>query len=134
MPNLDSILKPVPVLFVKAEGGPAGARKAFEHLEWVLGSHRGRRFYGTYDGLTREYRACVEETKGDDPAAMKLEKWTIPGGRFATRKMRHWQSKVKSIGSAFDEMASGRKCDPNRPSIEFYRSESELVLYLPVSD
>ncbi len=65
---------------------------------------------------------------------MKLERWTIPGGKFAAKKLMDWQSKIASIASTFDEMASGRKYDPNRPSIEFYRSESELVLYLPVSD
>ncbi len=131
---LDSTLEPVPVIFVKAVGGPAGARQAFEILESVLGGHRGRRFYGTYDSLTREYLACVEEAKGDDRAAMKVGRWTIPGGKFATRKITDWQSKIPSIASTFDEMANDRKYDPHRPSIEFYRSESELVLYLPVSD
>jgi hypothetical protein len=51
----------VPVLFVRAVGGPAGAAAAFERLEATLGGPRGRRFWGWLrDG---EYRNALLTAK-----------------------------------------------------------------------
>jgi hypothetical protein len=129
---MDATLDPIPVMTVKAPGGTKGAKQAFESLESKLPSHRGRRFYGIYNPLTREYRACVALIPGEKAENMGLESWTIPGGRFVKRKVSDWTSNVQLIPQILDEMASGRIVDPKRPSVEFYRSESELILYLPV--
>ena len=103
-------------------------------MEAKVSSPRGRRFFGAYDTLEREYRACVEMVQGDDPVSQQLESWTIPGGKYAKKEVEDWQSKVEELPKTFDEMASHRKVDPTRPSVEFYRSERELILYLPVND
>lgn len=116
------------VLCVVAPGGLDGIGEAWAKLEARLPSLRGRRFYGTY--LRGEYRACVVQR--DDPAALGLETWTIPGGAYARRKLAHWREHTAKIGGIFAAMAAEHPVDPDRPSIEFYRSQDELILLLPI--
>jgi hypothetical protein len=70
--------------------------------------------------------------QGEDPESLRFDRWTIPGGTYVMKKIINWNSKILQLPQIFDEMASGRKVDPGRPSVEYYRSQSELVLYLPV--
>jgi len=119
----------IEVMGVVAEGGPPGAPAAFETLDARIGSPRGRRFYGTYDG--REYRACVAIQEGDDPQALGLTTWRIGGGEYERTKLTDWQERIEEIGPTFDAMAAGCEPDYARPCIEFYRSSRELLL-LPV--
>jgi hypothetical protein len=127
-----TVLKPIQVMAVKAEGGTKGAPAAFDILESKLPTLRGRRFYGTFNPFTEEYRACVQKIEGDDAASMGLEDWVIPGGSFLSRKVDDWQSKVQELPRLFSELAAGQDIDHGRPSVEFYRSSRELVIYLPV--
>lgn len=126
-------LEPIEVLCVTAEGGVAGGRVAFEWLESRLPGMRGRRFYGVMhrDGT---YRACVVRAEGDDPGAMGLETDVLPGGAYARTTIPDWEERVAEIATTFDALAAGRSVDPERPSIEFYRSQKELVLFLPVAE
>jgi hypothetical protein len=49
----------------------------------------GRKFFGTFDSSTREYRVCVQVNEGDDPAAaLGLESGTLPGGRYLRARLR----------------------------------------------
>jgi hypothetical protein len=126
--ELDSIA----VMSVKAIGGTKGAKAAFDLLESKLPGLKGRKFYGTYNPLTQEYRACVQKKEGDDSTSLGLEDWTIPGGAFLSRKVNDWPSKVQALPRLFYELGSGQEVDSSRPSVEFYRSERELVIYIPV--
>ena len=125
--TLDDIV----VMCVVASGGPSDAPAAFQALEAPLKSLKGRRFYGTY--LAGEYRACVAIEPSDDPAALGLPTWTIPGGKFEKRKLTDWQSRLPEIAATFIAMAREFDADESRPSVEFYRSSHELVLFLPVN-
>ena len=123
-------LDDIDVMCVVALGGPAGGPAAFAALEAPLGSLRGRRFYGTY--LTGEYRACVAIAPADDPHAFGLQTWRIPGGLYERRRMVDWPNHLDEIERTLDEMAADSEHDTLRPSIEFYRSERELILLQPV--
>lgn len=128
------VLDDVPVMYIKAESGVAGAQEAFDVLEDKLSSLRGRKFYGTYDARTGEYRACVAMQSGDDPSRLGLPTWVIPGGLYARERMNDWATRIADIGKTFVTMTEreGSRVDDSRPSIEFYRSQSELILLLPV--
>jgi len=56
---MEATLSEIPMMYIVAEDGPAGARAAFNQLEGKLASLRGRKFYGTFQPVTGEYRACV---------------------------------------------------------------------------
>ena len=118
------------VMYVEAVGGLNGAQAAFQDLEGRLHSLRNRRLFGTFNGEC--YRACVMPKDADEPRFLRLETWTIPGGRYARRKLVNWEDRVHTIGEEFDAMSDEHSWDETRPSIEFYRSRRDLILYLPI--
>lgn len=122
------------VMYVESANGPQGARAAFAALETHFPNLKGRKFYGTFQPPAGLYRACIAREDDDDPQALGLASWVIPGGKFARRKMANWQEHVLEIGAAFDAMVAENKDrnDPSRPSIEFYRSQKDLILLLPI--
>ena len=125
-------LQDIRVMYVTAHGGLAGVKEAWEKLESKIGSPKGRKFYGTYFKEKGEYRACVAMKEDDDPAALCLAVDTIPGGKYADSKLTDWSRKVQDIPLIFRELESKHDADDTRPGIEFYRSQRELILLLPV--
>jgi hypothetical protein len=122
-----------PVMFLRAADELAGIRSAWERLESVVGSLRGRRFFGAFDVSTLEYRACVELKEGDDPLALDLELGTLPGGSYLSARLRGEPPAVyEEIQPTFEALASSARLDMTRPSIEFYRRRNEIDLLLPV--
>jgi len=90
---------------------------------------RGRKFYGVcYDPET-DYRACVVAREDDDVAALGLTQGGIPGGMYARAKI----SAVDNIAATFQAMRAEHVWEKERPSIEFYRSETEILLYWPTA-
>ena len=122
----------IPVMYVESTTGLAGAAEAFRQLEARLPGLRRRRFYGTFQPPDGPYRACVAIEPGDDPRAMGLAEWTIPGGEYGRAKLDDWEDHIPEIGRTFERMARECERDPRRPSVEFYRSQKELVLLFPV--
>jgi hypothetical protein len=75
------------VMFLRTKDEPAEMWRGWERLEAVVGLH-GRKFFGTIDPSTREYRVCVQVRDRDDPAALGLESGTLPGGRYLRARLR----------------------------------------------
>lgn len=127
----------IPIAQVKAEGGPAGAQKAFAQLESRMQTLKGRKMYGLFYQKTGEYYASVrlDEQQQDN---MGFDTSIIPGGEYATTKINNWSERVNEIGSLFDTLESecarsGFRIDGDRPHIEFYRSQRELIIMIPVN-
>ena len=136
-PTVDN-LGDIPVARVKAQGGPEGAKEAFVELESRMPSLRGRKMYGVfYVGEDAEdYYACVklDEDHADD---MGLERATIPGGRYARRRIKGWSGNEHQIATWFQELEqecldSGLELDRDRPGVEFYRSTRDMIIMVPV--
>ena len=128
-------LQTIKVLYVESENGIAGSHEAFDRLEKPLPTLRGRKFYGTYDSENGIYRACVKlEIETDKPKEWGLKITNIPGGKYVKDKIKNWVGKENLIGEVFTKLSKSHRTDKGRPSIEFYRSQRELILYLPVMD
>jgi hypothetical protein len=125
-------LPDVQVMYIESATGLAGASEAFDQLEARFPSLKGRKFYGTFQPPAGPYRACIAIVPGDDAVALGLKTWVIPGGKYIRRKLLNWQTRTPEIGTTFQSMAQEAERDSSRPSIEHYRSEKELVLFLPV--
>jgi hypothetical protein len=127
-------LQAMPVLRVRADMKGKGPSAAFDLLESKLPTLKGRKFYGTFrptpDG--EEYHACVARIDSDDPEKMQLKTGMIPGGWYARGKLMDWEKNFSKLPSLFQEMARAHDMDPERSSLEFYRSQAELHLFLPV--
>ncbi len=132
MPRMEVTIDSIRVTYVEAKGGLSGVREAWSELESRLLDLKKRKFYGTYQVNDEVYRACVALRDEDEPEALDMPEWTIPGGRYAREKVLDYSSRVEVIGETFVSMAKEYKSDPNRPSIEFYRSQGEVILLLPI--
>jgi hypothetical protein len=63
---------------------------------------------------------------------MELETGVIGGGWYVRSKLIDWEKNLSKLPTLFDEMASTNDVDRTRPSLEFYRSQAEMHLFLPV--
>lgn len=121
----------IAVQFVRVADGLANIRRAWDELEAVV-PLRGRHFYGAFDPVAGDYRACVEVRQGDE-VFPELESGTVPGGRYLRARLRGDPPGVyEQIGPTFDEMAKHAKPDESRPGLEHYRRHDEIDLLLPV--
>jgi hypothetical protein len=121
----------IAVQFVRVPDGLEHIRRAWSELEAVV-TLRGRHFYGAFDPVANDYRACVELREGDE-LAPGLELGTLPGGRFLRARLRGEPPAVYGrIGPTFDEMAKQTIPDESRPGLEHYRRRDEIDLLLPV--
>jgi hypothetical protein len=126
----------IPVLRVRADWSGGGPATAMATVESKLLTLKGRKFYGTFRPTPEgeEYFACVARVDGDDPAQMGLEPGEIPGGWYARRKVRDWEKDITQLAVQFKDMERvlGENVDPSRPEIEFYRSQAEMLVFVPV--
>lgn len=121
----------IAVQFVRVPDGLEHIRRAWDELEAVV-DLRGRRFYGAFDPVANDYRACVEVREGEEPVP-GLESGTLPGGRYLRARLRGEPPALyERIGPTFDELARERKPDETRPSLEWYRRRDEIDALLPI--
>ncbi|HSS81723.1 MAG TPA: GyrI-like domain-containing protein [Gaiellaceae bacterium] len=124
---------PTPVMFVRCADEIAEMQATWARFEELVGL-RGRKFYGAYDPLTKEYRVCAELREGDDPTALGVEAGELPGGRYLRARLRGEPPAVyERIGPTFTALVRRATPDESRPSIEFYRRHDEIDLLLPVA-
>lgn len=127
--NLEEIL----VMYIVSPNGPPGAGDAFKKLEdaidWQL---KGRKFYGTMMGKDGEYRANMNVMEGDDTEKLGFNTWTIPGGKYYKEKIADWEKHVAEIAPKCNDIISKTNYDTTRPIIEFYRSQAELFIFVPI--
>jgi hypothetical protein len=124
----------LPVLRVLADWGAGGPAAAMAHLESRLPTLKNRKFYGCFRPLPEgeEYYACVARIDSDDPEGMQLDTGVIPGGLYARRRLLGWSKELTQMATLFEQMNRANDVDPERPSLEFYRSQSEVLLFVPV--
>jgi GyrI-like small molecule binding domain len=120
----------IAVQCVRVPDGLPHIRRAWDELEAVV-ALRGRHFYGAYDPIADDYRACVEVREGDE-SVPELESGTLPGGRYLSARLRGEPPAVyERIGPTFEELMRQAKSDETRPSLEYYRRHDEIDLLLP---
>jgi hypothetical protein len=119
------------VQFVRVLDGLDEIGRAWNELEAVV-ALRGRHFYGAYDPVANDYRACVEVREGDD-LVPGLESGALPGGRYLRARLRGDPPGIyERIKPTFDALVSQAKPDERRPSLEWYRRHDEIDLLLPI--
>ena len=121
------------LMYIQATSFPEGVEEAWRKLESRLPTIKRRKFFGTSRlvGEKIEYRACVVPSDESEPSRLGLDTFTIPAGNYASKNLVDWtkQTQIKTI---FEELSSKYTVDSSRPHIEFYRSQKELVLMVPI--
>ena len=128
--NLASIL----TMSVPVKEFPEGVKSAFNSLENKLHTKNGRQFIGAVNLNNNEvnYKACLVQNSIDEHLSLGLDSYTIPGGKYVTNKLLNWTKNTHLIKEMFNEMEHKYRFDATRPQLEYYKSNRELVLMLPV--
>jgi len=127
------VIQDIPVMFVAGDrANPISdqAPTAFAELEAKLETLKGRHFYGVI--VEGEYRACVGMRSQDDHQNLPTRTWIIPGGKFARRKLANWERHRDQIGPTMMKLRGRSDFDRSRHCIEYYRSQRELLLMVPI--
>jgi hypothetical protein len=123
----------VSVMFLEVADEPSDISSGWRELEDLLGSLKGRKFLGTFDGGT--YRVCVQPRAGDDADALGLRTATVPGGRYLRARLRGDPAQLyERIPSTFAELEAAAPRDSTRPGIELYRRVDEVDLLMPLAN
>jgi hypothetical protein len=121
-----------PVMFVAVRDGSDEIGPAWDHLETVLGSLRGRKFLGVFDD-SGSYRCCVQVRAGDDPDQLGLQSDVVPGGQYLSATVRGPQPAAYALLTpTFAQLRRSGDRDDTRPSIEYYRRHDRIDLLMPV--
>ena len=130
MKNSITFIGDIPVVYIIAKDGLAGAKEAFKKLKTIIGKVSGKKFYGVFDKENNEYRACVK-IEGDINNC-NLERGVIPGGKYARKKIKDWSKSFDRVSISFSKLCEKNKTDLDRPTVEFYRSVRDLIVMVPV--
>ncbi|MBC7257627.1 MAG: GyrI-like domain-containing protein [Chloroflexi bacterium] len=119
----------------RAHTFPEGIKDAWNRLEAAKPSLKGRRFYGltVCEGDKLAYYAAVEVTHDEEAAALGFPVLRVKGGPCARVKLRDWPKHVDEIGDIFADLMRRFTMAPDAPTVEYYRSQSELHLLLPLA-
>jgi len=138
MPHKATIveLPDLKLMVVRAEEFPRGLKTAWDGLESKLFSLKGRKFYGAsrWEGSERVYFAGVVPIGDEEVAALGLPTMTIKGGKYARAKLLDWAKHTDEIGPIFDELTQEFPMTPDGWVLEYYRSQSELHLLVPLAE
>ncbi|MGA2670704.1 MAG: hypothetical protein ABSF21_04740 [Dehalococcoidia bacterium] len=123
------------LMVTHADEFPSGVQKAWDSLESRLSSLKGRKFYGVsrYEGSQLAYFAGVEPASDEEVQALGLPTMMIRGGKYARAKLLNWPNHTDKIGQIFSELTRDFPMDPNGWALEYYRSQSELHLLIPLA-
>jgi DNA gyrase inhibitor GyrI len=122
-----------PVMFLQVPGDVEQIRMAWERLERIVGSRRGRKFYGIFNAAAGTYRACVELREGDRAEALGLKQGVLEGGSYMRMRLRQKAPALHDqIVAVFEELQESSGRDRGRPRIEYYRRGGEVDVLMPV--
>jgi DNA gyrase inhibitor GyrI len=123
-----------PVMFLQVAGEPEQIRQAWERLEQLVGSRRGRKFYGISNPGAGTYRACVSLREGDHAEALGLKQCVLEGGSYLRMRLKEEPPTLYGrIVAVFEELQESNRRDRGRPRIEYYRRRGEIDLLMPVA-
>jgi hypothetical protein len=123
----------VKLVACRAAAFPAGIQDSWNQLESKLTTLRGRRFYGLtfweVDHLV--YYAALKPLDESEIILLGFPVMTLKGGEYARIKLMDWPEHADEIAPIFDKLMQEYKKDPEGPTVEYYRSQSELHLMIP---
>ena len=121
------------VMFRKVRGEPEQIERAWRELESLVGSTRGRKFYGISNPAAGTYKVCVELREGDRAEELGLERGIVEGGPYLRMRLKQRSGSFRDkISAAFEELQQSSRRDRGRPRLEYYRRCDEVDVLLPI--
>jgi hypothetical protein len=108
---------------------PQGIKQAFDELLALFPKDDPRPFYGislcTDKGIV--YYAAAHETYEGEAEALHCERYTIEKGNYLAVTVTDWLTKTDTIKDVFDNMFRDDRSDRDKPCIEIYKNDWEMI-------
>ena len=126
----------IELVVCRATEFPAGITDSWQRLESKLASLKGRKFYGLtfFEDGQLVYYAGLQPIDEREINTLGFPTMKLKGGKYARVKLMDWNKHADEIGPIFDELMEEFKKDPEGPTVEFYRSQTELHLMIPIAN
>ncbi len=122
------------LMCLKSPKGLLTAEQTFDLLENNLSTLKKKKFYGLskLENNKLTYLACVKIEDGDNINAPGLQEVHLPKGKYVRERIADWKQNLGQIRLIIDKVSTDNLVGPERYIIEFYRSEKELFLLIPI--
>lgn len=115
-----------------SDKGIAGSAAAFLKIENKLPSLKQHKFYGLVYGAPPDEKYWAGVAADDQTKKLGFKSGTIPGGKYALRRVYDWEGHLGDIGKTFSELIHAYEFDPSRPCVEYYHGMNYMVVRVPV--
>lgn len=117
------------VLGFQVKTFPHGIEKAFDKLIEMLPGGLDRAYYGIsyVMGEAVVYIAAAIENYAGEAEQYNCDRYTIEKGDYLAVTVKDWRKKTHTIKDVFGDMLKDTCPDQDRPCIEWYKDDAEMV-------
>ncbi|HEX5172352.1 MAG TPA: hypothetical protein VFW11_24420 [Cyclobacteriaceae bacterium] len=122
------------VFGVQVKTFPIGIGEAFDSLIGKLPEGLERSYYGISYVRDKDivYLAVTAERFEGEAEKYNYERFTIAKGNYNTIMVKDWSKKTDKIKDVFHEIMKDDCPDENRPCVEWYKSDKEMLCMVRV--
>jgi hypothetical protein len=115
---------------------PNGIKDAFDTLMNLVPDGIDRTYYGIsyMNGDEVVYHAAVQELNPGEAERYNCERYTIQKGEYKADRVHQWMKKVHTIKDIFEDMLKDDCPLEDRPAIEWYLNDDEMICMIRVVD
>jgi len=126
----------VHVLCLETSDIPNGIQPLFATITDRIDRPLERSWYGASNGPAGKYRACVTILEGDDPEALEMQTWEIPGGLYVQEQARECSSDPTKVAKAFQKLVeeNADRIGGSGWGIEEYVTNDDVNVFLPIKE
>ena len=123
------------VLGFQVKTFPDGIGEAFDSLMNMVPDGLDRSYYGIsyMKGDEVIYYAAVAENYPGEAEKYNCSRYVIEKGEYVTTTIKDWKKKTHTIKDVFGEMMKENCPDFDRPAIEWYINDSEMLCMIRIA-
>jgi hypothetical protein len=108
---------------------PEGIKEAFDNLMNLVPDGIDRTYYGIsyMSGDEIIYHAAVQELNPGEAEKYNCDRYTIEHGEYMADRVHQWMKKVHTIKDIFGAMLKDDCPVEQRPAIEWYLNDDEMI-------
>jgi len=127
----------IKVFYVTATSFPDGIQGAYQKLHSLIGSPKGRRFFGLSNPETPSkiiYKAAVEESYSEEGEKLGCETFIIKKGQYISIYIKDFMKDIPKIGQSFRELVADERIDPKGCCVEEYVNDQDVRCLVRLKD
>lgn len=115
---------------------PDGIKDAFDNLMNLVPDGIDRTYYGIsyMSGDEVVYHAAVQELNPGEAEKYNCERYTIQRGEYTADRVHQWMKKVHTIKDIFGAMLHDDCPVEDRPAIEWYLNDDEMICMIRIAE